>query len=156
MQLVTITLMFILSYKIKLLIALKYHISLGQNLWHIDVVLKWQLGSATQTPPSGKDLWPLVHLPGVALESERWGQGVPDWGARPSVEGEGYDGNEDRLAKESSKSDRDPLSVKAPIFFLKSISKKKMMEDWQSDWEDEDAGRSTFNILPRVSTQPCY
>ncbi|GBO19709.1 hypothetical protein AVEN_70567-1 [Araneus ventricosus] len=31
-----------------------------------------------------------------------------------------------------------------------------MMEDWQSDWEDEDTGRSTFNILPRVSTQPCY
>ncbi|GBN58874.1 hypothetical protein AVEN_12172-1 [Araneus ventricosus] len=30
------------------------------------------------------------------------------------------------------------------------------MEDWQSDWEDEDMGRSTFNILPRVSTQPCY
>ncbi|GBM11084.1 hypothetical protein AVEN_242973-1 [Araneus ventricosus] len=31
-----------------------------------------------------------------------------------------------------------------------------MMKDWQSDWEDEDTGRSTFNILPRVSTQPCY
>ncbi|GBN70582.1 hypothetical protein AVEN_58893-1 [Araneus ventricosus] len=31
-----------------------------------------------------------------------------------------------------------------------------MMEDWQSDWEDEDTGRSTLNILPRVSTQPCY
>ncbi|GBO01335.1 hypothetical protein AVEN_204450-1 [Araneus ventricosus] len=31
-----------------------------------------------------------------------------------------------------------------------------MMEDWQSDWEDEETGRSTFNILPRVSTQPCY
>ncbi|GBM25710.1 hypothetical protein AVEN_241982-1 [Araneus ventricosus] len=71
----------------------------------------------------------------------------------------GYDGNEeeDRLAKEAAKSDRDPPSVKAPISFLKSIfKKKKMMEDWQSDWEDEDTGRSTFNILPRVSTQPCY
>ncbi|GBN31988.1 hypothetical protein AVEN_218208-1 [Araneus ventricosus] len=31
-----------------------------------------------------------------------------------------------------------------------------MMENWQSDWEDEDTGRSTFNILPRISTQPCY
>ncbi|GBM14961.1 hypothetical protein AVEN_116605-1 [Araneus ventricosus] len=31
-----------------------------------------------------------------------------------------------------------------------------MVEDWQSDWEDEDTGRSTFNILPSVSTQPCY
>ncbi|GBM65811.1 hypothetical protein AVEN_172662-1 [Araneus ventricosus] len=31
-----------------------------------------------------------------------------------------------------------------------------MMEDWQSDWEDEDTGRYTFNILPRVSTQSCY
>ncbi|GBM22805.1 hypothetical protein AVEN_226475-1 [Araneus ventricosus] len=30
-----------------------------------------------------------------------------------------------------------------------------MMEDWQSDWEDDDTGRSTFNILPRVSTHPC-
>ncbi|GBM40378.1 hypothetical protein AVEN_106127-1 [Araneus ventricosus] len=31
-----------------------------------------------------------------------------------------------------------------------------MIEDWQSDWEDEDMGRSTFKILPRVSTRPCY
>ncbi|GBN23597.1 hypothetical protein AVEN_114172-1 [Araneus ventricosus] len=31
-----------------------------------------------------------------------------------------------------------------------------MMEDWQSDWEDEDTWRSSFNILPRVLTQPCY
>ncbi|GBM09732.1 hypothetical protein AVEN_101784-1 [Araneus ventricosus] len=46
----------------------------------------------------------------------------------------GYDGNEeDRLAKEAAESDRDPLSVKAPIFFLKSAVKKKMMDDWQSD-----------------------
>ncbi|GBN15574.1 hypothetical protein AVEN_216399-1, partial [Araneus ventricosus] len=69
----------------------------------------------------------------------------------------GYDGNEkaDRLAKESAEFDRDPLSVKAPISILKLIFKKRMMEDWQSDWEDEDTGRSTFNILPRVSIQPC-
>ncbi|GBL80140.1 hypothetical protein AVEN_29130-1 [Araneus ventricosus] len=66
----------------------------------------------------------------------------------------GYDGNEeaDRLAKEAAESDRDPLSVKVPKSFLKSIFKKKMMDDW----EDEDTGRSTFNILPRISTQPCY
>ncbi|GBO38791.1 hypothetical protein AVEN_20539-1 [Araneus ventricosus] len=66
----------------------------------------------------------------------------------------GYDENEeaDRLAKEAAESDRDPLSVKASISFLKSIFKKKIMEDWQ----DEDTGRSTFNILSRVSTQPCY
>ncbi|GBM77655.1 hypothetical protein AVEN_226043-1 [Araneus ventricosus] len=31
-----------------------------------------------------------------------------------------------------------------------------MMDDCQFDWEDENTGRSTFNILPRVSTQPCY
>ncbi|GBN77250.1 hypothetical protein AVEN_201952-1 [Araneus ventricosus] len=31
-----------------------------------------------------------------------------------------------------------------------------MMEAWQSDWEDESTGRSTFNILTSVSTQPCY
>ncbi|GBM52237.1 hypothetical protein AVEN_31054-1 [Araneus ventricosus] len=70
----------------------------------------------------------------------------------------GCDGNEeaDRLAKEAEESDRERLSVKAPISFLKSIFKKKMMEDWQSDWEDEDTGISTFNILPRVSTQTCY
>ncbi|GBL96565.1 hypothetical protein AVEN_114347-1 [Araneus ventricosus] len=30
------------------------------------------------------------------------------------------------------------------------------MEDWESEWEDEETGRSTFNILPRVSTQPCF
>ncbi|GBM41921.1 hypothetical protein AVEN_142899-1 [Araneus ventricosus] len=70
----------------------------------------------------------------------------------------GYDGNEeaDRLAKEAAESDRDPLSVKAPISFLISIFKKKIMEDWQSDCEDEYTGRSTFNILQKVSTQPCY
>ncbi|GBN25682.1 hypothetical protein AVEN_7868-1 [Araneus ventricosus] len=62
----------------------------------------------------------------------------------------------DRLEKEAAESDRDPLSVKAPISFLKSLFKKKVMEDLQSDWKDEDTGRSTFNILPRVSTQPCY
>ncbi|GBM87178.1 hypothetical protein AVEN_78693-1 [Araneus ventricosus] len=70
----------------------------------------------------------------------------------------GYNGNEeaDRLAKKAAESQRDPLSVKAPISYLKSIFREKMMEDWQSDWEEEDTGRSTFNILPRVSTQPCY
>ncbi|GBM74310.1 hypothetical protein AVEN_207232-1 [Araneus ventricosus] len=70
----------------------------------------------------------------------------------------GYDGNEEayRLAKEAAESDRNLLSVKAPISFLKSIFKKKMTEDWQSDWEDEDTGRSTFNLLSRVSTQLCY
>ncbi|GBM01890.1 hypothetical protein AVEN_219007-1 [Araneus ventricosus] len=38
-----------------------------------------------------------------------------------------YDGNEeaDILAKEAAESDRDPISVKTPISFLKSISKKK-------------------------------
>ncbi|GBN46402.1 hypothetical protein AVEN_211229-1 [Araneus ventricosus] len=38
-----------------------------------------------------------------------------------------YEGNEeaDRLAKEAAESDRDPLSVKAPISFLKSINLKK-------------------------------
>ncbi|GBM58556.1 hypothetical protein AVEN_234008-1, partial [Araneus ventricosus] len=54
----------------------------------------------------------------------------------------GYDGNEeaDGLAKEAAESDRDPLSVKAPISFLKLIFKKKMMEHWQSDWKDEYTG----------------
>ncbi|GBO04238.1 hypothetical protein AVEN_61920-1 [Araneus ventricosus] len=44
----------------------------------------------------------------------------------------GYDGNEetDGLAKEAAESDRNPLSVKAPISFLKSVFKKKMTEDW--------------------------
>ncbi|GBM70330.1 hypothetical protein AVEN_244443-1 [Araneus ventricosus] len=70
----------------------------------------------------------------------------------------GYDGYEeaDRLLKETAESDRDLLSVKAPISSLKSVFKKKMMEDWQSDREDENTGRSTFNILLRVSTQQCY
>ncbi|GBO32218.1 hypothetical protein AVEN_213468-1, partial [Araneus ventricosus] len=70
----------------------------------------------------------------------------------------GYDGNEeaDRLAKEATESDRDPLSVKASISFLKSIFKIKIIEDSQSDWGNEDTGRSTFNILPRVSIQPGY
>ncbi|GBN93220.1 hypothetical protein AVEN_216940-1 [Araneus ventricosus] len=70
----------------------------------------------------------------------------------------GYEGNEeaDRLAKEVAESDGDRLSVKAQISFLELTFKKKMMEDWQLDWEDEDTGRSTFNILPRVLTQPCY
>ncbi|GBM27682.1 hypothetical protein AVEN_95346-1 [Araneus ventricosus] len=42
-----------------------------------------------------------------------------------------YDGNEeaDGLAKEAAESDRDPLPDKTPISFLKSIFKKKIMED---------------------------
>ncbi|GBM63942.1 hypothetical protein AVEN_17530-1 [Araneus ventricosus] len=68
-----------------------------------------------------------------------------------------YDGNEeaDRLAEEYAESDKDPLFFEAPSSFLKSIFKKKMILVWQSDWENEDTGRSTFNILPRVSTHPC-
>ncbi|GBN57081.1 hypothetical protein AVEN_244564-1 [Araneus ventricosus] len=31
-----------------------------------------------------------------------------------------------------------------------------MMEYCQLDWEYEDTGKSKFNILRRVSTQPCY
>ncbi|GBN18355.1 hypothetical protein AVEN_268156-1 [Araneus ventricosus] len=31
-----------------------------------------------------------------------------------------------------------------------------MLEDRLLNYEDEDAGWSTFNILPRASTQPCY
>ncbi|GBM56274.1 hypothetical protein AVEN_151951-1 [Araneus ventricosus] len=47
----------------------------------------------------------------------------------------GYGGNEeaDGLEKAATESGRDPLSVKAPISFLKSIFKKQRMEDWQSD-----------------------
>ncbi|GBM04900.1 hypothetical protein AVEN_252837-1 [Araneus ventricosus] len=75
-----------------------------------------------------------------------------------SGESRGYDRNEeaDRQIKEAAESDRDPLFVKAPISFLKPFFKKKMMEDQQSDWEDEDTGRSTFNMLPRISTHPRY
>ncbi|GBM97856.1 hypothetical protein AVEN_161437-1 [Araneus ventricosus] len=60
----------------------------------------------------------------------------------------GYDGNEeaDRLAKEAAESDRDPLSVKAPISFLKLIFKKKMMEHWQSDWKDE------YTVRPHLTS----
>ncbi|GBL78836.1 hypothetical protein AVEN_48830-1 [Araneus ventricosus] len=54
----------------------------------------------------------------------------------------GYDGNEEayRLAKEAAESDSHTLSAKAPISFLKSNFKKKITEDWQSDWKDEDTG----------------
>ncbi|GBM30507.1 hypothetical protein AVEN_156262-1 [Araneus ventricosus] len=43
----------------------------------------------------------------------------------------GYDGSKeaDSLVKEATVFDRDPLSVKAPISFLKSIFKKKMSEE---------------------------
>ncbi|GBM39429.1 hypothetical protein AVEN_126314-1 [Araneus ventricosus] len=35
---------------------------------------------------------------------------------------------------------------------------KDMMKQWQSEWDEGDTGRSTFNIFPKVSLQSanCY
>ncbi|GBN92512.1 hypothetical protein AVEN_116809-1 [Araneus ventricosus] len=67
-----------------------------------------------------------------------------------------YDGKEeaDRLAEEAAESNRDPPSLKE-INLSEIYLQEKKMEDWQSDWEEEDTGRTTFNILPKVSTHPC-
>ncbi|GBM84962.1 hypothetical protein AVEN_120225-1 [Araneus ventricosus] len=67
----------------------------------------------------------------------------------------GYDGNEeaDRLEKEAAESDRDPLSVKAPIF-LPEINLQEKMEDWQSEWEDEDRERLPMSPCLMPLRQP--
>ncbi|GBM72522.1 hypothetical protein AVEN_45593-1 [Araneus ventricosus] len=67
----------------------------------------------------------------------------------------GYLGNEcaDQLAKEAI-SKGDPFFLPKPLSYLKSEIKSAALNIWQGNWDNGETGRSTHNIMPRVSNKP--
>ncbi|GBM15984.1 hypothetical protein AVEN_108582-1 [Araneus ventricosus] len=67
----------------------------------------------------------------------------------------GYFGNEaaDSLAKAEAESNDVQLSTEQPKCHAKNTLRKDMMKQRQSEWDEGDTGRSTFNIFPKVSLQ---
>ncbi|GBM59479.1 hypothetical protein AVEN_131049-1 [Araneus ventricosus] len=67
----------------------------------------------------------------------------------------GYFGNEAAasLAKAAAESNDVQLDIKLPKCHAKNILRKDIMKEWQSEWDEEDKGRSTFNIFPKVSLE---
>ncbi|GBN47586.1 hypothetical protein AVEN_216233-1 [Araneus ventricosus] len=66
-----------------------------------------------------------------------------------------YLGNEcaDQLAKEAiTKSDL--LFLPKPLSYLKSEIKSAALSTWQNNWDSEETGRSTHDIVSRVSYKP--
>ncbi|GBO30381.1 hypothetical protein AVEN_175486-1 [Araneus ventricosus] len=65
----------------------------------------------------------------------------------------GYFGNKvaDDLAKAESNDVQ--FDIKLPKCHAKNILRKDMMKQWQSEWDEEDTDRSTFNIFPKASLQ---
>ncbi|GBL81044.1 hypothetical protein AVEN_83121-1 [Araneus ventricosus] len=66
-----------------------------------------------------------------------------------------YFGNEiaDSLAKAAAESNGIQLDIKLPKCHAKNILRKDITKQWQSEWNEGDTGRSTFNIFPKVSLQ---
>ncbi|GBM49966.1 hypothetical protein AVEN_34933-1 [Araneus ventricosus] len=66
-----------------------------------------------------------------------------------------YFGNEtaDSLANAAAKSNDVQFDIKLLKCHTKNILRKYMMKQWQSEWDEGDTGRSTFNIFPKVSLQ---
>ncbi|GBN26917.1 hypothetical protein AVEN_111679-1 [Araneus ventricosus] len=64
----------------------------------------------------------------------------------------GYFGNEcaDELAKEVI-SESDPFFLPKPLSYLKSEIRSAALSIWQDNWDNRETGRSTHNIVPRVS-----
>ncbi|GBN52199.1 hypothetical protein AVEN_17458-1 [Araneus ventricosus] len=67
----------------------------------------------------------------------------------------GYFGNEcaDQLAKEAI-TKGDPFLLPKPLSYLKSEIKSAALSIWQDNWDDGKTGRSTHDIVPRVSNKP--
>ncbi|GBN24685.1 hypothetical protein AVEN_74738-1, partial [Araneus ventricosus] len=67
----------------------------------------------------------------------------------------GYLGNEcaDQLAKEAI-TKGDPFFLPKPLFYLKSEIKSAALSIWQDNWDNGETGRSTHDIVPRVSNKP--
>ncbi|GBN36948.1 hypothetical protein AVEN_100126-1 [Araneus ventricosus] len=67
----------------------------------------------------------------------------------------GYLGNEcaDQLAKEAI-SKGDPFFQPKPLYYLKSEIKSAALSIWQDNWDNGETGRSTHDIVPKVSNKP--
>ncbi|GBM63179.1 hypothetical protein AVEN_185558-1 [Araneus ventricosus] len=67
----------------------------------------------------------------------------------------GYLGNEcaDQLAKEAI-TKGDPFFLPKPLSYMKSDIKSAALSIWQEHWDNGETGRSTHDIVPRVSNKP--
>ncbi|GBM09930.1 hypothetical protein AVEN_86814-1 [Araneus ventricosus] len=59
----------------------------------------------------------------------------------------------DQLAKEAIAKD-DPLFLPKPLSYLKSEIRSEALSIWQDSWDNGETGRSTHDIVPRVSNKP--
>ncbi|GBM20908.1 hypothetical protein AVEN_253712-1 [Araneus ventricosus] len=59
----------------------------------------------------------------------------------------------DQLAKEAI-SKGDPFFLPKPLSYLKSEIKSAALNIWQDNWDNEETGLSTHDIVPRVSNKP--
>ncbi|GBM86308.1 hypothetical protein AVEN_248205-1 [Araneus ventricosus] len=66
-----------------------------------------------------------------------------------------YLGNEcaDQLAKEAI-TKGDPFFLPKPLSYLKSEIRSAALSIWQDNWDNGETGRSTHDIVPRVSNKP--
>ncbi|GBM72118.1 hypothetical protein AVEN_96207-1 [Araneus ventricosus] len=67
----------------------------------------------------------------------------------------GYLGNEcaDQLAKEAI-TKGDPFFLPKPLSYLKYEIRSAALSIWQDNWDNGETGRSTHDIVPRVSNKP--
>ncbi|GBM02011.1 hypothetical protein AVEN_269601-1 [Araneus ventricosus] len=59
----------------------------------------------------------------------------------------------DQLAKEAI-TKGDPFLLPKPLSYLKSEIKSAALSIWQDNWDNGETGRSTHDIVPRVSKKP--
>ncbi|GBM90393.1 hypothetical protein AVEN_222578-1 [Araneus ventricosus] len=59
----------------------------------------------------------------------------------------------DQLAKEAITKD-DPFFLPKPLSYLKSEIWSAALSIWQDNWDNGETGRSTHDIVPRVSSKP--
>ncbi|GBM97400.1 hypothetical protein AVEN_104730-1 [Araneus ventricosus] len=67
----------------------------------------------------------------------------------------GYLGNEraDQLAKEAI-TKGDPFFLPRQLSYMKSEIRSATLSIWQDNWDNEETGRSTHEIVPGVSNKP--
>ncbi|GBN79564.1 hypothetical protein AVEN_145841-1 [Araneus ventricosus] len=67
----------------------------------------------------------------------------------------GYLANEyaDQLAKEAI-TNGDPFFLPKPLSYLKSVIRSAALSIWQDNWDNGETGRTTHDIVPRVSNKP--
>ncbi|GBO45245.1 hypothetical protein AVEN_152066-1, partial [Araneus ventricosus] len=65
-------------------------------------------------------------------------------------------GNEraDQLAKDATQHGQPYSHTKLPKPHIKSLLRKRMLEEWQTSWKNGDTGRKIYNIMSSVSLRP--